>query len=264
MSDTHLPLVTPQDLAATYNTPNYDEPWTAVEDYHDVLDYTAAHPDAGSTAVATALNLPRSRIRPWMNGSRPDAVHGIQTAHDHHWLADNRETQRALLELAAWVLAGGNLTTAPNYAVTFTLDDDTQHDHFAEIATHANLDYDVIRTDDDSHATEARPTTGGSVLARLLSCLGIPGGDKTTTLTRLPAVLNEVDDAFRRAFAQRYIQIRASDHAAKDTLTIQEARDPAYLESLASFFESVSGESVTVSENQITISAAAARALRDD
>jgi len=73
-------------LTETYTGGYAPDPWERVTEYQRVLEYTAKHPNKGSTAVATALELPRGRIRPWMDGARPDPVRAIQTAEAHGWL----------------------------------------------------------------------------------------------------------------------------------------------------------------------------------
>lgn len=70
-------------LADTYRGGYAPDPWERVTEYQRVLEYTAEHPNKGSSAVASALELPRGRIRPWMDGARPDPVCAIQTAEEH-------------------------------------------------------------------------------------------------------------------------------------------------------------------------------------
>ncbi len=53
-----------RDLARTYNTPAYEDPYTAVMDYEAVMRYASEHPNKGSSAISTALEIPRGRIRP--------------------------------------------------------------------------------------------------------------------------------------------------------------------------------------------------------
>ena len=76
-------------LARTYNHPSYDDPWEVVEDYQQVQTYTARHPDAGSSAVGQALNLPRGRVRPWLDGAMPDAMRALDTCWTRGWLPDD-------------------------------------------------------------------------------------------------------------------------------------------------------------------------------
>ncbi|GAA0277501.1 hypothetical protein [Halobacterium noricense] len=260
-----MPLPTPHALARTYNTPSYDDPWAAVEDYQRVLEYTAAHPDLGSSAVSSRLDLPRSRLRAWMNGSRPDAVRGIQTAEANGWLAEHAtaETERALVQLAAWVLSGGSIHIGDSPHVYFSLDHDDGH--FATLAAAAGFDYDVVNDATPDRATEARPTTDGAVLARVLVAMGVPA-DATAkqTATSLPAFVIDLDETLLEAFARIYVLNRGATHADKATLTIREQRPAPYLSELAAVLQSAASEPVTHSGRTVTISAAAARELLDD
>ena len=79
-------LATPPELARTYDLPSYIDPWDLIRDYQRVIEYTGANPNKGSTAVANALNHLRLCIRPWLDGSVPDAVRGIQFAERKDWL----------------------------------------------------------------------------------------------------------------------------------------------------------------------------------
>jgi hypothetical protein len=59
---------------------------THVDESQQVQEYAAANPNAGSSAVASALNLPRGRVRPWLDGTGPDPAHAVATAERHDWL----------------------------------------------------------------------------------------------------------------------------------------------------------------------------------
>jgi len=255
-------LPTPRNLARTYNTPSYDDPWAAVEDYQRVLEYTAAHPDLGSSAVSSRLDLPRSRLRAWMNGSRPDAVHGLQTAEANGWLADHAtpQTEQAIVQLAAWVLSGGNLHIGDSPYVSFSLSHDDGH--FEALAIAAGFDYDVVNDATSKRATEARPATDGAVLARVLAAIGLPV-DSTAkqTATSLPEFVAALDESLLEAFARVYVLNRGATHPDKATLTIREQRPASYLRELTAVLQSAAGEPVTHSAQAVTVSAAAAHEL---
>lgn len=253
-------------LARTYNPPSYPDPWECVEDYQRVIEYAAANPQKGSQAVSTSLDLPRSRIRPWLNDSIPDVVRGIQTAEANSWLTDHAtpEQSRAFTQLAAWLLSGGSLHLSETGARTsFIIDKPHLQDLFDDLATTAQIDYKLIREDVSEQAAEARPTTDASVLARVFHALGLPTGPKNeTTLDGLPAFVSELNDAERQAFVRVYVLNRGAEHQDKDTLTIREKRSEAYLSDLTQLLWNVAGDPVTRSGKTITISAAAARELR--
>ncbi len=90
----------PDAVARTYSHPSYDDP---VEDYRRVLEYAAENPTSGSQAIATALDLPRGRIRPWLeDGAMPDAARAIQVADTSGWFVrDLVATTREYTDLAA-------------------------------------------------------------------------------------------------------------------------------------------------------------------
>lgn len=67
-------LITPKRLARTYDGGYYDDAWTVVEQYRQVMAYSSRHPNMGSGAIASRLNLPRPRVRPWLDGAVPDPV----------------------------------------------------------------------------------------------------------------------------------------------------------------------------------------------
>lgn len=259
-----MALPTPQALARTYRTPGYDDPWECVADYQRVLEYTTEHPNRGSSAVATRLNLPRSRIRPWMNDSRPDVVRGIQTAEANGWLANHatHETTTALVALAAWALSGGSINHGEGGAhVYFSLDHDDD-DYFATLASTAGFEYHVVNETATERATEARPATDGSVLARVLIAMGVPRtATEKHTATSLPAFVDTLSAELRLAFARVYVLNRGAKHADKDTLTIRVERPAAYLDELVEVLRAVSGEAVTRTGKTVTVSAAAARVL---
>lgn len=77
----------------------------------------------------------------------------------------------------------------------------------------------------------------------------------------LLAYLDDAPESIRREFVEVYLQNRGHRYEEKATIHFREDRTPAYLEELAALIAGVSGERVTVSERNVIISAAAARAL---
>ena len=81
------PIITPSALASTYPRDGELEAWARVQEYRRVQSFCAEHPEKGSHVVSTALELPRSRIRPWVDGdAKPDPVRAIDSARDRGWL----------------------------------------------------------------------------------------------------------------------------------------------------------------------------------
>lgn len=80
-----MPLLTEQALARTYSHPSVADPYDIVQQYREAMRY---NPDMGSTAIARKVDAPRSRVRPWLEGSKPDSVHAIDVVTEYGWLAD--------------------------------------------------------------------------------------------------------------------------------------------------------------------------------
>jgi hypothetical protein len=248
-------------LARTYETPSYADPWDAVEDYQRVIEYAADHPNRGSQAIATALELPRSRIRPWLDGGRPDVVRGIQTAEDRGWLVEDYGAQefRALNHLVAWVFSGGSIND--KFVPSFAIDDADATPVTMHLGA-LGLDWRVNRADDPVRATEIVPTCDASVLGRTLVALGAPSGVKNECAdVSLPEYLDAAPRWIREDFVNVYLSNRGQQRPNKATMTLREERSTRYLRDLAALFEAVAGESVTVSEQNVILSADATRAL---
>ena len=115
------PLVTERELASTFDGGYYVDAWAAVEEYRRVMSYASRHPNRGSQAIASRLEIPRSRIRPWLDGGVPDPVRAIDTAREHGWLtlAPTDEAFAPLNVPVANVFAGGSI--ADRYRPMFAL-----------------------------------------------------------------------------------------------------------------------------------------------
>ena len=265
--ETYFPsrmLATPQELARTYAPPNYTDPWDLIQDYQRVLKYTSTHPNKGSTAIANALHLPRSRIRPWMDGSIPDAVRGIRLAERKNWL--NLSFDDALFysfnALVAWIFAGGSIDES-RHVPLFTIPSPEAKIRLKTYLAQINCEYELVREADPERATEARPKTGGAVLGRLLIVLGAPVGTKNESAQiSLPAYLQDAPPQIRSEFIDVYLMHRGQESPEKDTITFKEVRSDAYLQDLAALIESVAGASVKANHHSIVVSAEAARQLK--
>ncbi len=258
------PVIDERDLARTYDGGAYADPWTVVLDYQAVMRYASHHPDNGSYAISTALDIPRSRVRPWTeNKSKPDPVRGIETARDYGWLdATYQDTEFTILNtLVANIFSGGSID-AERYQPWFALNHRHRRSHVIDVLEETRLGFEFYHDDDAGRATEVRPTEDATVLGRTLAVLGAPLGSKTEIedLT-LPWYLEEAPYETREMFVLAYLANRAIHHRDKDTVHIQEERPQSYLDELAVLIEDVSKEAVTVGEQQVTISAAAARSL---
>ncbi|ELZ12113.1 hypothetical protein C478_10953 [Natrinema thermotolerans DSM 11552] len=256
------PVIDPDAFARTYQGGGYDDPVAAVEEYRTVMDYAADHPDAGSQAIATALDLPRSRIRTWLeDDGSPDVVRGLETAREYGWLVATYDDPEftALNTLVADIFSGGSITDE-TYVPSFTLNHRGEDSHVLDALELAGVEYQVL-VDRDGRADEVRPTTDASVLGRVLAVLGAPVGPKANQRLSLPGYLEDAPDEIREQFVYAYLENRAIAHEGKETLTIREDRNQDYLESLAALIDDVAGGGVQFSERDIVISADAARSL---
>ena len=254
-------LVTERALARTYDGGYYTDGWTAVEQYQRAVAY-ARRNDAGSGATASALELPRSRIRSWVDGDgKPDPVRAIDTALEYGWLdCDYSDPEfSGLNTLVANVFSSGSITRR-DYRPSFALNHHGDHSHVIDALELANVSYRVI-SDRDGRTDEVRPAEDSPILGRVLSVLDAPVGPKADQHLTLPAYLEDAPADVKETFVYAYLENRAVDHDAKDTLTILEKRNRSYLESLAELIESVAGERVELGEKNIVISADAARSL---
>ncbi|WP_159900760.1 hypothetical protein [Salinirussus salinus] len=238
-------------LAHTYGG-EYDS-WERVEEYNDYLEYSSRHPNKGSTALAGALELPRSRIRPWMNGSIPDPVRGIQTAASHGWLDLEWEGNmlRGLTIALSWMFSGGSINQSwvPAFAVerrTRWLAED--------VLDQLGVGYTVRHADTEERATELIPAADASVLGRVLVALGAPQGPKADDQLSLPLWLLDAPEPVRLTFAQTYITNRGTtrDDRPQQPVAFREERTAGYRRALRRLFESlveeqaVSGDSETL------------------
>ncbi|MFP9059630.1 hypothetical protein ACLI4R_03750 [Natrialbaceae archaeon A-chndr2] len=255
-------FVTDETLARTFDGGAYPDAWEAVQQYREATQYASKH-GVKSGATASALELPRSRLRTWIDdGGKPDAVRCLETAREKGWLNVTYDDSQfaALNALVANVFSGGSIAES-NYGVSFSLNHRAEESHVIDALELANVDYSIIRAEEQGRATEARPSAHGTVLGRVLTTLGAPLGPKASQRLEVPAYLEGAPDDVKRLFVVCYLENRASEFEGKSTLQVHEDRNQSYLEDMASLIEAVAGETVTVEERGFTITAAAARAL---
>lgn len=256
------PLVDDQELARTYNPPAYPDPATLLDDYDRTIAYASKHPDHGRTRVGRAVDLPPGRVRAWINGSKPDAVHGVETAREHGWLDATLQDPigDAIAVLAAGIYTCGSIDSdrivpAWNPSTQIT----------SQLIIHA---LEVVGTGfarrhegASKRPTEIVPATDASVFGRVLVSLGVPNED-FSMVESLPDWVEQAADATRRTLALLWVCERATVHENKDTLVIQgQSRGKFYQRTVASLIREIVGGPVNVTEHNVVISAAAARTL---
>lgn len=252
-------LVSGPALARTYSHPSYTDAWECVQDYHAVLDHRDRNPQVGPSKIANALDLPRSRVRPWLNGSTPDPVRAIQAARERGWLdmEFNDRTFQGLNVLVAWILSGGSLNSnfVPQLAVS-----DEQDERRVDAAFDAvGVEYDFLRGGDSQRATEYRPIEEASLLGRILRVLDAPLGRKNEEARIvLPHYLADAPRTIRQSFIRTYLNNRGHLNDNNGVLRFREDRADRYLQSLASLIHETTGERVSVSEKNVIVAPDAA------
>ncbi len=234
-----------ESFAETYGSSSEASSVELVRQYHRVLQYTSKKPNKGSSAVASALDLPRSRIRSWVDSDgRPDAVRGIQCAESRGWLDLTWEGQtlRSLTVLVAWIFSGGSIneTYTPSFALS-----GGERNIVESALDDLGVGWNEFNTNESERATELRPAKEASVLGRLLFTLGAPLGAKNRdTELYLPKYLEEAPEELRLVFARTYIANRATDRSDRPTTPLQlaEKRNSEFRNQLRSFFESLTDE----------------------
>ena len=254
-----------QALARTYGGER--DGWERLIEYQRALEWHGTHPNKGSSAAASALDLPRSRLRPWFDGSKPDPVHAVDTAEKHGWL-DTQPGERifeALSVLHAWIYAGGSIEQT-NYVPTFAVGPDDPQDLAVEALQAVGLQASVGREDESRRATEVRPAgPGGTHLGRFLhGVIGAPIGPKTErSAVELPSWLFDAGASTRVRWARTYVTLRGvrlDEVRHGYAIQLYEARSRAFQQQLYDLFAGVApAESVTLAERGVLLRPTAAR-----
>ncbi|OLZ39053.1 hypothetical protein A6E15_19440 [Natrinema saccharevitans] len=246
-------LVTPPMLARTYSGRAYEDPWDLVTDYQRVLEYTGEHPNASPGGVASALDLPRGRVRPWIDdGAIPHPVRGIQTAESRGWvpLTEISEVFDPINRLVAWVCSRGTIKPE-TYGPYVRIESSDDRERFESLVTQLGLEAREHRTDDSLRSTELTIRDDGAVLGRLLTCLDAPTDDDTRAVA--PQYLIDVSEEAQREFARVYLENRAVYWEFNDRWLIDhQNRSDRYRRSLATFFQTLGAEA-DVHEDAVSV-----------
>jgi hypothetical protein len=240
----------PTALANTYDPPADVDGWEIVQQYQEVMEFAADHPNLGSGAVANRLGLPRGRIRPWMEDdspSVPDVVRGVRTAERHGWIDMDADEQpfRTINRLVAWVFSNGSLNER-NYLPRFSASQPSERDRIDGVLRLAGVGSRVAREFEPGRGAEVEPEQDQCVLGRLLATLGAPVGKKgPKSDLELPSYLAAVSRDRRREFARTYVRNRGT-FVGKPTAFVQikEQRTPSYRKDLTALLGSTTEGSV--------------------
>lgn len=146
-----------------------------VAQYNRVQEYCAEHPTMGSSAVATALELPRGRIRSWVDGDgRPDAIRGIERLDDRGWLHHEWGDTglQALAGLVAWIIGGGSIAEQ-TYVPAWSVSEGTAGD-LRRLGEALGIGWSRRDRAAPGSGDEWIAAADGSALGRLLAVLGAP------------------------------------------------------------------------------------------
>ncbi|WP_141212700.1 hypothetical protein [Halorubrum sp. Ea8] len=247
-------------LARTYNHPSYEDPYEAVRDYNRVVEATANNPNKGSTALSTIVELPRGRIRAWVDeDGMPDAARGVMLAQRHGWVDPDGDMSVALAALAGHLLGGGSIAAknyVPSVAAGRRVSLDELEEVFRDVGVHPTRRHEEF----ESRATEVLPATHGSVLGRTLAAWGCPVGGRATVET-LPTIVDHAGEAGQAGFLDAYVRHRAVDYPNKATSRLHGQQPIAFHQAIADLIEQVTNEHASAGDRGVTVSAAAMRAL---
>lgn len=247
-------ILSPYALASTYPRNGELEAWARVQEYRRVQSYCADHHEKGSHAVATALELPRSRIRPWVDGdAKPEPVRAIDTARDLGWLDVDVDTDHghAWTRLVAWIYSGGSLTADSYQPRFYARTDDkkrfvkSEMDVLATALDDVGLNYRVIeRTEKapeamfgDERVNEIVVDEHATLFGRCLAAAGAHTGRKSTeTPERLPEWLFDAAPETRAVWCRAVVLNRGTIREHGPALAIKEERAESYQDDVERLF----------------------------
>lgn len=232
---------TKKAVVRTYNSLSYADPLDAVQDYERVQAAAVKHPNKGSAALRSIVNLPRFRIRSWVDSDGvPDCYRGLQTTLAHHWIIDNwgSPIAKAMNSLAAWVLSSGSIND--NWELVFvTTDHRREIDSLQSYADTIGSPLSRTRDNHTERPMERQPTEDGAVLGRVLHTWTGEGIQKRnhSPVSHLSQLRPH---HFAKQFCQIYIQQRGSDaHHSPNFLQISATRYAQFRRDLKSCLQRV-------------------------
>lgn len=244
-----------QRLARTYGGER--DGWERVTEFQRVQRWRGRHPELKSHPASRALDLPRSRIRPWFNGAKPDPVHAVETADINGWLdaEPGDPVFEALSVLHAWVLAGGSIL-AENYVPRFAVDDSDPEALLRSALDVVGAGATVARSAEPSRATELRPASDAPTLGRfLVSVLDAPLGEKIDGGATIPEWVTAAPFETKLRWSRVYVSLRSipTGQTERGHHIREERRSPGYWRALAAVFRAVVGPDVTISVRENSV-----------
>lgn len=256
-------LVPAQPFVRTYSNRAYEDPWSAVEDYQQVQKIADEHENPSPTSIGNFLGIPRGRVEPWLGKSKPDCVRGLETANSHGWInvTTDGAVFRGLNILVAWISSSGSINKS-TYTPYFVANGEQDTSILAEAGVFANLSFTQTQGSENGNTVKLRATEDGSVLGRVLSVLQAPtGGETTTSITRVPDYLAQIEEPLAQEFIQTYLHNRGAYREDNAFIRFRRHRSDEYLRSMARLLRRLTQEQVTVTDNSIRISPKGSRKI---
>jgi hypothetical protein len=239
-------------LAKTYSVEIYDgsynDGWDCVKEYRRVMTYYQTNPQQSPYQVHSELDVPRKRVRNWIEGSVPDPVRAVSFADESGWLDATWDSAigRAFNLLITWVFASGSIGVRDLHLI-FVIDDQELDQFLRKVLNVLGYGATVQRQNDPNRATQLVPSGKRTpVLARALSTMGAPIGEKSSIDSlQLPPYLESAPTSIRQEFVELYVTLRGSKQQNRDGLELTESRSNQYHRALAELIETVGGGNVT-------------------
>jgi hypothetical protein len=245
-------ILTARDLAKTYSVniyrESYDDGWDCVKEYRRVMSYHQTNPQQSPYQIHNELDVPRKRVRGWIEGSVPDPVSAVNLANRRGWLDATWDSDigRAFNILVTWVFASGSIGIR-DLQLIFVIDHQQLEQFVRKALDVLGYGATLQRQNDPDRATQLVPRGKRTpVLARALSAMGAPIGEKSSIDgLQLPAYLESVPASILREFVELYVTLRGSKQDNRDGLELTESRSSQYHRKLAELIETVGGGSIT-------------------
>lgn len=239
-----MQLISEDDVVATYDR---SDPTAAelVADYREFEEYYDEHPDESAYKISQALDQPRSRLREWVDGARPDALHALDEMRDRGWLSDMPSPEtRALNQLVARVLTAGYVVRT-EYTPAFMLHDDETLPALAGLFDTLGFEHTLV-DEDDHRPEEVRVKGNAQLLGRALVAAGGARGRDRTNVIEAPSYLNYATTDMRREFLWVWILERGAEVEGDDwelAVELHANRAASFVDDMATLFGQEAGAS---------------------
>lgn len=220
------------------------------------MGHAVQHPDHGSPRIGRLYELPRGRVDGWLDGSRPNSVRGIEIAREQGWIQPDPSaaTFRGLNALVAWTLQSGSITS-DTWVPILTVGSERDPELLSTAADLAGVALDLTRSTGALRSQELRPIEHGSVLGRVLVVLGAPHGtERENGDVSLPDYLNHVPERLAKEFVQFYLHNLGRNRDGRYSIELRPSHSDNYRRSVAQLVRQLTGEQVSVIEQNIVLS----------